>query len=169
MLSGECPSHSSGAIGVQDERRGASALRDTRDEAHVNTRQGGSRTRKRSVGRGLAKSASTSRRKALPMTDREPKLARVLQGVIDAYDFCAADPADRGWSVLDAVISEARDILARERAIIRAEYERVDVGTLCRAFGLSVAEAKQGLERTGFLYRRLASPPQDFHDAEGSK
>ena len=46
------------------------------------------------------------------------------------------------------------------------EFERVDTGLLCRAFGLSVAEAKRGLERTGFLYRRLASPPQDFHDAE---
>lgn len=44
------------------------------------------------------------------------KWARVLQGVIDAYDFCAADPADRGYSTLDAVISEARDMLLKTQA-----------------------------------------------------
>ena len=49
------------------------------------------------------------------------------------------------------------------------EFERVDTGILCRAFGLSVAEAKRGLERTGFLYRRLASPPQPRNTAEQLK
>jgi hypothetical protein len=40
------------------------------------------------------------------------RLLDALEGVIGAYDFCAADPADRGYSTLDSAISEARTALA---------------------------------------------------------
>jgi hypothetical protein len=37
---------------------------------------------------------------------------KALQDVIDAYDFCAADPADRGYSALDDAISAARKAIS---------------------------------------------------------
>lgn len=36
------------------------------------------------------------------------------------------------------------------------EFERIDTGLLCRAFGVSVAEAKKATETIGFMYRQQA-------------
>jgi len=38
-----------------------------------------------------------------------------VRDIIDAYDFCTVDPVDRGYSVLDSAISEARTLLSISR------------------------------------------------------
>lgn len=46
-------------------------------------------------------------------SDEIIRLRAALTHVIEAYDFCSADPADRGYSTLDSAISDARGTLAK--------------------------------------------------------
>jgi hypothetical protein len=41
-----------------------------------------------------------------------PELYEALKEMIAAYDFCAADPADRGYSALDNAVGNARVVIA---------------------------------------------------------
>jgi hypothetical protein len=44
--------------------------------------------------------------------DAASELLAALKDVIDAYDWCSADPVDRGYSSLDSVISDARKLVS---------------------------------------------------------
>ena len=57
------------------------------------------------------------------------------------------------------VLAAAADEIERLDAQLNA-FERIDTGLLCRAFGVSVAEAKRATETIGFMYRQRADDPR---------